>query len=94
MKDNYKVGDEVIVNKPGINNLPGTVLSNNKDINKPLSVILLDGMGTWQLLYSEVVIKDKQISLKDQNPTNKIKRLILNDENKVEKRGRKKHITA
>lgn len=79
MKANFKTGDEVIVNKPGINNLPGTVLSNTKDINKPLSVILLDGMGTWQLLYSEVVIKDKKAPI---------------IENKVEKRGRKKHLTA
>jgi hypothetical protein len=87
MKTNYKVGEEVIVNKPGINNLPGTVLSNNLDTNlKPLTVILHDGLGSWSFNYSQVRMAE--------NNTVKADKKAPIIENKVEKRGRKKHITA
>lgn len=87
MKINYKPGDEVIVNKPGINNLPGSVLSNNLDTKmRPVTVILHDNMGTWSCYYSEVRLAE--------NNTVKADKKAPIIEIKVEKRGRKKHLTA
>jgi hypothetical protein len=54
LKTDYGIGDDVKSLKPQLFGLPGTVLSNNTDLAKPLSVILLNDLGTWQHAYNEV----------------------------------------
>lgn len=58
---NYQIGDSVTIIKAGMfKDLPGKVLSNNTEtIFKPLSVILDNGLGTWQYAYDEVALTGK-----------------------------------
>lgn len=62
MKKDYKTGDSITVIKPGMfKDLPGTILSNNTDTQfKPLSIILLNGLGTWQMNYEDVTPTGKE----------------------------------
>lgn len=65
MKTNFNIGDAIIVNKPGLKDLPGVVLSNNKKAAKPLCIILDNGAGTWQFTYEEVTASGKESVLKE-----------------------------
>lgn len=84
IKTDFKVGDAVSVIKPGMfEGLPGSILSNNKEtIFKPLSVILLNNLGTWQFSYADVepLGKDKlkvDHKIVEPNSENKIENLTV-----------------
>lgn len=56
MKKDYKISEKISVIKIGMfHGLSGVILSNNKDTGfKPLSIILDNNLGVWQMNYEDV----------------------------------------
>lgn len=95
-KKDYKISDKVNITKMGMfYGLIGSILTNNSDTGfKPLSVMLDNNLGVWQMNYEDVEPIGKQKSVKvdhkitEPEAGNKVENLTV--ATKTEKRSYKK----